>query len=342
MYFDGHNDALARLWAGGGDALAEFFEPLGHINTVTCAEGQMKGGFFAFFSPSERKPFTFGDSKGMPKEASLPPALKRSKALQSVIAQAGIAQALDRVGAVEIVTLGKDLRPAFAADDRIAMVLHLEGADGIDADLMGLEALYGMGLRSLGPVWSRPNIFGEGVPFRAGADGDTGPGLSADGKRLVARCKALGVMVDTSHLTMRGFWEVGEAGLPLVATHSNAWELCKTTRNLTDPQLKAVGESGGMVGLNFATFFLSETGVETGRATIEDCLRQLDHMVEMAGEDHVGIGSDFDGAPPPDGITSAADLPKLTEAMLQAGFGQDLIAKITHENWLSFMERQLG
>ena len=188
---------------------------------------------------------------------------------------------------------------------------------------------------------SRPTIWGDGVPFESGRDGDTGPGLTADGRRLVARCAELGMVVDTSHLTMKGFWDIAEMGLPLVATHSNAYSLAPVTRNLTAEQLRAIGESGGMAGLNFATVFLSAEGWGTGRATIDDCLRQLDAMIEGAGEDHVGLGSDFDGAPLPEGMRSCADLPALVAAMQAHGFGAALVDKITHGNWLALLRRIL-
>lgn len=212
----------------------------------------------------------------------------------------------------------------------------------MDEDLLALDALYALGLRSLGLVWSRPTLFAEGVPFQSGKDGDTGPGLTKLGKKLVARCAELSLIVDTSHLTMKGFWDVAEAGLPLVATHSNAFELCKATRNLTDLQLKAIGETGGMVGLNFGTLFLSEAGWSTGKATIADCMKQLDHMIEIAGEDHVGLGSDLDRAPMPQGINSAADLGILRDAMSAHGYSDALVAKICNENWLEFVSDSLS
>jgi membrane dipeptidase len=257
------------------------------------------------------------------------------------MAQAGLAHRLQAAGHLRICTDPLSLAQSFMGPE-LACVLHLEGADCIDEDLLALDALYALGLRSLGLVWSRPTIFAEGVPFQGGRDGDTGPGLTDLGKRLVARCAALGLIVDTSHLTMKGFWDVAEAGLPLVATHSNAYALCNATRNLTDTQLKAVGETGGMVGLNFGTLFLSEVGWNTGKATIADCLKQLDHMIEMAGEDHVGLGSDFDGAPMPTGINSAADLGVLRDGMSAHGYGDALIAKVCNENWLGFVSDSLG
>lgn len=170
------------------------------------------------------------------------------------------------------------------------------------------------------------------MPFWYRRDGDTGPGLTEAGHRLVARCAALGMVVDMSHLTMRGFQDIGEMGLQLVATHSNAYDLCATTRNLTRDQLRAIGQSRGMAGLNHAAMFLSPEGWTTVRATLDDCLRQLDAMIEAAGEDHVGLGSDFDGAPMPEGLASVAVLPGLVAAMVD---------KLCRGNWLAFLRRNL-
>src|SRR5215470_4293574 len=134
-----------------------------------------------------------------------------------------------------------------------AVVLHMEGADGIDADLSELEELYRSGLRSLGLVWSRPNIFGHGVPFAWPRSPDTGPGLTPAGKDLVRACNRLGVMIDVSHLNEKGFWDVARlSAAPLVATHSCVHAICPSTRNLTDKQLDAIRESDGVVGVNFS------------------------------------------------------------------------------------------
>src|SRR5262249_13192549 len=135
---------------------------------------------------------------------------------------------------------------------RVTVIMHMEGAEALSTDLSDLEEWYGRGLRSLGPVWSRPNAFGEGVPFAFPSTPDTGPGLTPAGRNLVNACNRLGILVDCSHLTEAGFWDVASLSLvPLVATHSNAHALCRSSRNLTDAQLDAIGESGGVVGINF-------------------------------------------------------------------------------------------
>ena len=117
-----------------------------------------------------------------------------AQALEPVIAQAGIAHQLHAAGQIAICTSSAQLGHAFVSDP-IACVLHLEGADCIGPELWELDALYAMGVRSLGPVWSRPTIFGEGVPFAHGRDGDTGSGLTEPGQALVAKCKALACLL---------------------------------------------------------------------------------------------------------------------------------------------------
>ena len=341
LVFDGHNDALGRLWCGSTDPVVDFAKPIGHINVPHARSGGLGGGFFAMFSPQTRAPFDFSAFSVADLDIPLPPVLEEGTALVAAIGQAGIAHALQDAGHIRICTDAQTLAQSFIADP-LACVLHLEGADCIGPDLLALDALYALGMRSIGPVWSRPTIFGHGVPFRHQSDGDTGPGLTSDGKRLVTRCLELGLTIDTSHLTAKGFWDVAEAGAPMVATHSNACSIALNARNLTDAQLRAVGETGGMVGLNFATVFLSDAGWRTGQAGIEDCLRHLDHMISIAGEDHVGLGSDFDGAPLPHGIAHAGELPNLIGAMRAHGYGEALIAKLAHENWLDFLSRQLG
>ena len=123
----------------------------------------------------------------------------------------------------------------------LAAVLHIEGAEAIDANFELLDVLYAAGLRSLGPVWSRPNAFGHGVPFRCPSSPDTGPGLTDLGKALIGACNRLRILIDLSHLNERGFWDVAAiSNAPLVATHSNAHAISPHSRNLTDRQLAAI------------------------------------------------------------------------------------------------------
>ena len=336
--FDGHNDALGRLWTSSADPVADFARPIGHVNLPHAQAGGLIGGFFAMFSAPERTPFDMDAFDVKDFVGRLPPPIDEAPALVGALGQAAIARRLHDAGHIAICTGRGEIDAAIAAG-RLACILHLEGAECIGPDLLALDALHALGLRSLGPVWSRRTIWGEGVPFGWDSDGDTGPGLTEDGRRLVARCHALGIVVDTSHLTLKGFDDIAAMGRPMVATHSNATAVAPTTRNLTDAQLRTIGKTGGMAGLNFGTIFLDQTGWDTRHTTIDACLRQLDHMIGVAGEDHVGLGSDFDGAPMPDRLQSAADLPNLVAAMEAHGYGAALITKLCHGNWLAFLAR---
>jgi membrane dipeptidase len=151
----------------------------------------------------------------------------------------------------------------------------------------------------------------------------------------VRACNRLGIVVDLSHLNWAGFWDVARlSAAPLVATHSNAHALCPASRNLTDTQLRAIGDSGGVVGVNFAVTFLREDGLQVAETPIAEIVRHIDYLVALIGVDHVAFGSDFDGAVVPEELGGAAGFPKLVSALRDAGYDGDSVAKITHGNWL--------
>jgi membrane dipeptidase len=234
-----------------------------------------------------------------------------------------------------------DVRAAMGAG-AIAGVMHMEGAEAIGPDLDALYLFHDMGLRSLGLVWSRPTIFGHGVPMSFPGSPDIGPGLTEKGCDLVRLCDELGIMIDLSHLNEKGFDDVARvSSRPLVATHSNAHALCESPRNLTDRQLHMIRERGGMVGFNFATFYMNADGTAASDTSWEVMLRHLDHLIAQAGEDNVGLGSDFDGCVLPDRIGDVAGVPRLLEAMAAHGYGEGLMAKLARENWLACLERCL-
>jgi membrane dipeptidase len=245
-------------------------------------------------------------------------------------------------GRVRLARSVAEIRAAEAAGAH-ATVLHIEGCEALDPDLRMLDVLHAAGLRSLGPVWSRSNIFGHGVPFRFPSSPDTGDGLTEAGIRLLRRCNALGILVDLSHLNERGFWDVARlSSAPLVASHSNAHALCAVSRNLTDRQLAAIRESGGLVGVNYAVSFLRRDGTRDGATPLDTVVDHMAYLVDKLGEDGVGLGSDFDGARIPDAIGDVAGLPRLVEAMRARQFGEPLIEKICFENWMRVLERTWG
>ncbi|RWG38448.1 MAG: peptidase, partial [Mesorhizobium sp.] len=272
----------------------------------------------------------------------LPPELPRAEAVTSTIGMASILFRLERAGALTVCRSAGDVREAMA-NGSIAAVFHIEGVEAIDPELAMLDVLHAAGLRSLGIVWSRPNAFGNGVPFRFPSSPDTGPGLTDAGKALVKACNQLRIMIDLSHLNEKGFRDVAAlSDAPLVATHSNVHAICGHSRNLTDWQLGAIRETGGMVGLNFATGFLREDGRMNADTSLDIMLRHIESLLQALGEDGVGLGSDFDGAMIPAVIGDVAGLPKLLDALAARGFGRALIEKIAYRNWLRVLERTIG
>jgi membrane dipeptidase len=184
------------------------------------------------------------------------------------------------------------------------------------------------------------NAFGHGVPFLCPSSPDTGPGLTDLGKKLIAACNRLRILVDLSHLNERGFWDVADITIaPLVATHSNAHALSPHSRNLTDQQLMAIRETGGLVGVNFATSFLRPDGRRDEDTPIELVIQHVEHMLKLVGEDGVGLGSDFDGAKIPAQIGNAAGLQNLVEVMRARDYGEPLIEKLCFRNWVRVLGR---
>ncbi|WP_306005504.1 dipeptidase [Aquicoccus porphyridii] len=343
--FDGHNDVLLKLRGAGGRPATRLFREGSdfHVDLPKARAGGFAGGFFAIFVPSPLDLAVMKAEMDKPEyDLPLPDPVPQQAALPVVMEKAALLMQLEAEGALRICRSAADIRAAMDAGE-MAAVMHVEGAEAIDPEFHVLDVLYAAGLRSLGPVWSRPTIWGEGVPFRYPSTGDVGPGLTEDGKRLVRRCDAMGIMLDLSHLNEKGFWDVAEISeKPLIATHSNTYAFCPQARNLSDAQLDAVARSGGVVGLNFATGFLRRDGQMRAQMPLAVMLEHLDHMIRRMGEDHVALGSDFDGAVVPEEIGSVAGLPALIEAMRAHGYAEARIEKIAHGNWLRVLETTWG
>jgi membrane dipeptidase len=342
-FFDGHNDVLLRLWRKDKSGLS-FLEggADGHVDLPKARRGGLLGGLFATFVTDTEKSAAERAAETEQNVAAIAE-MRHERALSVTLQQIAIALRIERAsaGEVRIARSVPDILSAHA-DRAFAMVLHLEGAEAIGPDLDELEVLHAAGVRSLGIVWSRPTIFGYGVPFRFPSSPDIGEGLTDRGVALVKACNRLGMMVDVSHLNEKGFWDVVRVSdAPIVATHSNAHVLCPVSRNLTDAQMDAIRDSEGVVGLNFATFFLREDGRRTADTPLSVMTRHLDHMLEKLGPRGVALGSDFDGALVPAAIGDAAGLPNLATAMEKAGYGADLIDAITYRNWLDLLARTL-
>ena len=339
--FDGHNDALLALLRDPRrpDSLLERGVS-GHLDLPRAQEGGFAGGFFAMFTPSGKAMGPRAREAAAAYEVPFPPTpgMARAQRFTGALAARLFRDERASDGRLKVVRDVTELGHCLEAGV-LAVIFHVEGAELIDPQLDALEVLYQAGLRSLGLVWSRPNAFGHGVPFKFPSSPDIGPGLTEAGAALVRACNQLGVLIDLSHLNQKGFWDVARlSAAPLVATHSNVHALCPISRNLTDDQLRAIGESGGMVGVNFATSMLRSDGRPDADTPLEVVVRHFDHLIEKLGEDKVGFGSDFDGAVVPNAIKDASGLPHLVEALRAAGYGEPLLRKLAFENWLRVLE----
>ena len=344
--FDGHNDTVLRLHLEQADARV-FLDGRnqGHVDLPRARAGGLAGGLFAMFTPSPRRPP--GDEVAPAVEGvavpfpGTPTAEQAQKVTHALIARL---RRLERAaaGRVAICTDAAAIRRCMRAGT-LAVVLHIEGAEAIDPGFEALETFHAAGLRSLGPVWSRPNVFGHGVPFQFPSGPDIGPGLSEAGVGLVRACNELGVLVDLAHLNERGFWDVARLSRhPLVVSHANAHAICPASRNLTDAQLDAVAASNGLVGINFSVSELRPDGRREAATPLAMVTEMIDYLVGRLGIDGVGFGSDFDGCVVPQAIGDAAGLQEVIAALRARGYDEPALRKLGHENWLRVLEQTWG
>ncbi|HEY8292916.1 MAG TPA: dipeptidase [Thermomicrobiales bacterium] len=343
LVFDGHNDTLLDLPGREPGMERDFFtrSERGHIDLPRAKDGGLGGGFFAVFVPGKRLAATTDATSTDPTTITNPATPDLDEATRVAMRMTARLFRIEErsEGQVKIVRTADELAHCLARGTFCA-ILHFEGAEAIDEELNALEVYYQAGLRSIGPVWSRPNIFAEGVPFKFGQTPDTGPGLTDAGKALVRECNRLGVMVDLSHLNEKGFWDIAAlTDAPLVATHSNAHALSASPRNLTDKQLAAIKESDGMVGVNYNVGFLTADGNNDPAMPLETMVRHFDYLVEHLGIDRVGFGSDFDGATMPRDLSDASKLGNLVRALKDHGYDDASLRKLAHENWIRVLRK---
>jgi membrane dipeptidase len=352
--FDGHNDVLFRLFLKNKiDAHKDFLEGdnEGHLDLPRTEEVGFRGGFFAIYVPSPEaevnssdKPIRYDEMEKDEYSLPLPDLIGSDQALPIVIRKISLLSQIEKhsQGKVKICLSGSELENSFQ-ERSLSVVMHIEGAECIDDNFYNLEALYRSGLRSIGPVWSRPTIFGEGVPFAFPHSPDTGKGLTSKGIELIKHCNDLKIIVDNSHLNEKGFWDIAKhSHNPLVATHSNVHQLCPHTRNLTNKQLDAIKETKGMVGVNFAPAFLRPDGKMIAETDIQIIVDHFKYFIDYLGEDCVGFGSDFDGAMMPKDLSSVLGMKKLLDLMVNQGFDEQLMTKLCHQNWIQLVKRTLS
>ncbi|MFW5826601.1 MAG: dipeptidase [Alkalispirochaeta sp.] len=339
--FDGHNDVLGRAFEHAPYDFVDGTETY-HMDLTSALEAGFAGGLFAIFVPPREVETTrarsFGNNLTTPGVVPLP---RAQQAAASMFSQ--LRRYIEKSqGKFYMARTTEEVRRALGGGT-VAAVCHMEGAEAIDRELHALDVYYEAGLRSLGITWSRSNRFGCGVPFGFERTPDIGPGLTRAGKDLVRRCNELGIMVDVSHLNAKGFRDVTRISrAPIVASHSNAWTICPSTRNLTDDQLDAIRDSDGLVGVNFGVQYLRPDGQATTDTPLTRFRDHVEYIAERIGIDRIGLGSDFDGVEIPQEIGSVRGLPRLVRAFSDWGYSDEEIRGIAHENWLRVLATTWG
>lgn len=352
---DSHIDTLQRVLMEHVDLGRKLSD--GEVDLPRLREGGMHTPFFALWVPTFYK-----GSEAVRRTLDL------RDAMQSV---------LDRYpDQIELARTAADVE-RIVHSHKIAAVLTIEGGHQIDDDLAVLREYQRIGIRSMTLTHFRNNDWAD-----SSTDKPQHNGLTEFGKEVVREMNRIGMIVDISHVSDKTFYDaIAVSTKPVIASHSSCRALSSLPRNMTDDMLRALAKNGGVVGINFGGGFLSQKEADitlrdinrigrsepnlTGKelddyttkmhihdnwahpkpttASLDDVVAHIDHVVKIAGIDHVGIGSDFDGiAEVPIGLEDESKMPALTAALLKKGYSEKDIKKIMGENTLRVMREVVG
>lgn len=297
--FDGHCDTILRCYLEGGGLRRQ----TGHLDLERRRGKSRWAQFFA----------TFGSPEDMPGRSLWEVFLEEYALFRSEMdANADL---------VAFCRTGEEARAAFAAG-KTAAFLSAEGAELLDCDPDKLRLAHRMGVRIVNITWNHPNAL-------SGTNAEEPDrGLSEQGRAFVKTMGELGMLVDVSHLSDPGFWDVMEVtDRPVVATHSNARAIFPHPRNLTDEQFTAIINTNGVAGLNMYAGFLGED------PDFDTVVSHLEHFLALGGENNVSMGGDWDGITQmPRGMSGIQDMEKLYEHLLRRNYSESLLEKVFYSN----------
>lgn len=308
--FDAHIDTLSRLL--GTDQSLDDHQ--GHVNLAKLRQSKQGAQFFA---------------------AYVSPQFYHGKALHNTLEMVDLFwQWMEQ--------FPHDLAFAGSGNDileirksgRLACLLAVEGGEALEGKLSNLRMLHRLGIRLVTLTWNHRNDLAAGQ-----GEGPGGGGLSRFGEAVVTEMNRLGMIVDVSHLNDQGFWDTLHVSKePVIASHSNARALCDHPRNLTDEQIRALSQRGGVIGVNFCTHFLAKDR----QATIHDVVNQIEYLAKVGGVECVGLGSDYDGIErTPLGLEHCAKTPELAEILKERGYSAEDVGKIMGGNLLRLCQTVL-
>jgi membrane dipeptidase len=236
----------------------------------------------------------------------------------------------------EHIAFVKDYKQMMEAvnNQKVAAFVSVEGGEALQGDLRVLRMLYRLGVRSICLTWNGRNEIGDGV-----GEEQTNGGLTNFGREVVEEMNRLGMIIDVSHLSPAGFWDVIELSKQsIIASHSNSKSICGHKRNLTDEQFIAIKNNGGMVGINFYPPFLNQSD----EADMPDILKNIEHFMGLNGENNIGLGTDFDGIDTtPKDVIGVEQLDALCSNLLRLNYSQQQVEKIMGKNFMRLIEKIL-
>lgn len=244
----------------------------------------------------------------------------------------GLLQQAEAGEGARLVTTAAEIRECHQSGE-VAVLLNIEGAEALQGELALLRMYYRLGVRVLQPVWNHRNEAADGS-LEEGTRG----GLTQFGRDLVREMNRLGMVIDLSHITAPGFFDVLELSEhPVVFTHGNCRALHEHRRNLTDEQIRALAARGGVFGISLCGPFVGDGPVDYKRMA-----DHVEHVIQLVGPDYVAYGTDFDGCPPVIGLENVTLLPNLTAELLARGYQEADLAKILGGNYLRVFEQVFG
>ena len=314
IVFDGHCDTILEIMNHKRNLEKKSTD--GHLDIPRMKEGGIDVQFFAVFIEDIYKP-----------ERSLKRTLQLIDCFYREIEK--------NQDDISLITDYNQIKEANRAG-KIAAILSIEGGEALEGDLGVLRVLYRLGVRLLTLTWNQRNQIADGI-----GESRTGSGLTEFGLKVIDEMNDLRMLIDVSHLSETGFWDViKRSKAPIVASHSNCYSICSHLRNLKDEQIKALADKGGVIGITFVPNFLTQ---EKRKTTVKDVVTHIDYLVEKAGIDCVGLGSDFDGTGAlPLGLEGVEKIPYITEELLNRGYKEKDIKKILGENFLKAFKEVVG
>ena len=349
---DSHIDTIQRVMMG--DDLGKRHDT-GHVDLPRLREGEMHAAFFALWVP-----VFFRGAEAVRRTLDL------RDAMQSVLDE--------HADQIELATTASDIERIVKVH-KIAAFLTIEGGHSIDDDLRVLRTYYRLGIRSMTLTHARNTNWADSA-----SDTPVNNGLTDFGKDVVREMNRLGMIVDLAHVSDKTFYDaLAVTTKPVIVSHSSMRAISNVPRNVSDEMLRALAKNGGVIGINVGMGFINPKDAEalrsatdteaeapllTGRAldeyaaenaqqlfgkratvaaTVEDIADHIDHAVKVAGIDHVGIGSDFDGiAGTANGLEDVSKMPSLTAALLTRGYGESELKKILGQNLLRVIREVTG